>query len=250
MKSIIIDDEINAIKSLRWDIDNFIEDLEIIDGFTSPLKAIEFIENYKDRIDIIFLDINMPEMDGFQFLNKVNKLDIDFEVIFTTAHLNFALDAIKAEAIDYLLKPIDSDELKVAIDKVRKRIAKGDLQQRFSEIYNVFERNKTQLNTKIRLMSNKELLFIDTDDIIYFKSDGNYCSLYLEGDKEIVICKNHKEIESELDDKLFFRVHKSYTINLDKITSYIIADGLVILNNTIEIPVSRTRKNDFLDTIT
>lgn len=126
MTCLIIDDEINAVKSLRWDIDNFITGLEVLEGFSSVLEAIDFIKTCTRDIDIVFLDINMPEMNGFQFLEEVKDI-ANFEVIFTTAHLNFALSAIKAEAIDYLLKPIDSDELRLAVEKVRKRLKKKQL---------------------------------------------------------------------------------------------------------------------------
>lgn len=249
MKCIIVDDEINAIKSLRWDIDNFVKDLKVVNGFTSPIEALEFIKDYTD-IDLIFLDINMPEMDGFQFLDKIKEMTEDhFEIVFTTAHLNFALEAIKAEAIDYLLKPIDADELKLAIEKVQIRKQKNNLQQQVSEIYDVFERSKSKINSKIKLMSNRELLFVDPKDIVYFKSEGNYCNVYFENDKKILLSKKLKEVEKILSSEVFFRIHKSYTINLDKITSYFISDGLVILNNTFEIPVSRTRKNKFLKII-
>lgn len=98
-------------------------------------------------------------------------------------------------------------------------------------------------------MSSRELLLINPDDIIYFKSDGNYCTIYFEDNKKIVLCKKLKEIEKELDDNLFFRVHKSYIINLNKVTSYIISDNLVMLNNSVEIPVSRMKKSGFLKII-
>ncbi len=130
IKAVIIDDEPKAIQGLTWELSNFKEELEIIDTFTEPEKALSYIKNAK--IDCLFLDIEMPTMDGFQFLDKLDKKD--FAVIITTGYNDYAITALKKEAIDYLLKPIDTDDLKETIVKIKKHISKNFNLDKFEDV--------------------------------------------------------------------------------------------------------------------
>lgn len=243
IKAVIIDDEPKAIKSLTWEMSNFENDIEIIATFTEPEKALTYIK--ENNIDCIFLDIEMPTMDGFQFLEKINKLDL--AVIITTAYSEYAIKAIKKEAIDYLLKPIDKDDLANAIFKLKKNVHKNLTVDKFENILlkfnNKFHQKKISINT------DGKLIFLQPFEIIYIESDGNYSTLFLTENKKIVVTKKLKEVYELLPKESFFRIHNSYIINLEKIKEFIKTDAYVVLENNIKIPVSRQRKSAFLDKI-
>lgn len=239
LKVILIDDELKAIKSLEWELKNYCEDVEVMASFTNPEKAITFLKH--NDPDCIFLDVEMPEMDGFQFLNHFQKRD--FCVVFITAYNQYAIQAIKENALDYLLKPIDSDDLVETIEKIRA-------DRRDGRTYDALEeRLKKHTTKRIAIPVEGKLVFIETDNIIYCKSDGNYCRIHLEDKKPLFISKKLKEIQSLLPEQDFFRVHNSYLVNLQKVSEYLKTEGYIILNNQKEIPVSRNKKSEFLDKI-
>lgn len=240
LKAVIIDDEPKAIQGLTWELANFSNEIEVIATFTEPDKALNYLKNAS--IDCLFLDVEMPTMDGFQFLEKLETKD--FAVIITTAYNEYAIKALKKEAIDYLLKPIDTDDLKEAIKKVKKyssRIVNAD---KFERILLNF--NDKLTHKKITINTDGKLVFLEPNDIVYVESDGNYATLFLESGKSIVITKKLKEVVELLPKDAFFRIHNSYIINLNKIKEYLKTDGYVVLENGKNIPVSRQRKSDFL----
>ena len=241
LKAVIVDDEPKAIQSLIWELGNFKKDIEVIASFTDPNKALQFLESHTP--DCLFLDVQMPTIGGFQFLEKLK--DIDFAVIITTAYDEYAIKALKHEAIDYLLKPIDSDDLKDSIKKIKKHsernINSAKLEQMLSNFNSQFDKKRITINT------DGKLLFLDVDDIIYVESDGNYCTLFLKDQKKIVVTKKLKEIDKILPEHYFFRIHNSYVINLNKIKAFIKNEGYVIMDSDQKIPVARQRKSDFLE---
>tara|TARA_Y100000815_G_scaffold108952_1_gene97572 strand:- start:792 stop:1526 length:735 start_codon:yes stop_codon:yes gene_type:complete len=241
LKAVIVDDEPKAIQSLIWELGNFKKDIKVIASFTDPNKALQFLES--DTPDCLFLDVQMPTIGGFQFLEKLK--DIDFAVIITTAYDEYAIKALKHEAIDYLLKPIDSDDLKDSIKKIKKHsernINSAKLEQMLSNFNSQFDKKRITINT------DGKLLFLDVDDIIYVESDGNYCTLFLKDQKKIVVTKKLKEIDKILPEHYFFRIHNSYVINLNKIKAFIKNEGYVIMDSDQKIPVARQRKSDFLE---
>jgi len=241
IEAVIVDDEKKAIQSLSWELTNFGGEIEIIASFTDPFKALEHLE--KNPPDCLFLDIEMPTMDGFQFIQKLNNKN--FPVIITTAYNQYAIQALKNEAIDYLLKPIDSDDLKEAIKKVKKFSSNGNNTDKFEEILLNF--NEKHNHKKITINTDGKLIFLEPEDILYAESDGNYTTLYLLNDKKIVLTKKLKEVELLLPSTYFFRVHNSFVVNLMKVKEFIKTDGYIILANNIKIPVSRQRKSDFLE---
>lgn len=241
IKAVIIDDEPKAIQSLVWELSNFNDELEVIATFTEPEKAIQYLETSK--IDCLFLDIEMPTMDGFQFLEKLD--DKDFAIIITTAYNEYAITALKNEAIDYLLKPIDTDDLKETISKIKKHITRGFSVDRFEDILLKF--NNKLNHKKITINTDGKLVFLEPRDIFYVESDGNYSTLYLSDKKKIVVTKKLKEINELLPKDHFFRIHNSYIINLHKIKEFLKSDGYVVLESNAKIPVSRQRKSEFLE---
>jgi len=213
MRVIIVDDEPGAINSLIWELQKFSEYIKVVDTFTSAYEALSGINYLKP--DCIFLDIEMPEMSGFTLLQKLTYRD--FAVVITTAYSQYAIQAIKESALDYLLKPIDGDEIKLVIDKLKR----------------------TPVNGKI--------IFLKISDIVYCESDGNYSKVFLESSKELYVSKKLKELEGLLPDNHFFRVHNSYIIHMLKVIEYLRSEGYVVLSNHKKIPVSRNKRQEFLN---
>ena len=240
LKAVIIDDEPKAIQGLTWELSNFSDEIEVIATFTEPDKALHYIKN--TNIDCLFLDVEMPTMDGFQFIEKLDKKD--FAIVITTAYNEYAIKAFKKEAIDYLLKPIDTDDLAETITKVKKYNSRIVSSDKFEKILLNF--NNKLNNKKITINTDGKLVFLEPSDIFYAESDGNYTTLNLLNNKKIVLTKKLKEVEGLLPDNHFFRIHNSYIINLNKIKEFLKTDGYVVLENDVKIPVSRQRKSDFL----
>lgn len=241
IKAIIVDDEPKAIQSLTWELSNFCDDIEVIKTFSNPEEAIDYLDN--NVLDCLFLDIQMPTMDGFQFLEKLTNKD--FSVVITTAYNEFAMKALKNEAIDYLLKPIDSDDLKETILKVKKHTSKLSNSTKIEEVLLNFNAKFDQ--KKITINTDGKLIFLNAEEILFVESDGNYCTIIMENSQKIVITKKLKEMNGILPTNQFFRIHNSYIINLKKIKEFIKSEGYVIMESNHRIPVARQRKSDFLE---
>ncbi len=241
LKAVIVDDEPKAIQSLIWELSNFSKEIEVIASFTNPNEALDYLE--KHTPDCLFLDVQMPTIGGFQFLEQLKNKD--FAVVITTAYDEYAIKALKHEAIDYLLKPIDSDDLRESIEKIKKHsdrtINSVKLERMLSNFNSQFDKKRITINT------DGKLLFLDVDDIIYVESDGNYSTLFLQDQKKIVLTKKLKEVDAILPEHYFFRIHNSYIINLNKIKAFIKNEGYVIMDSEHKIPVARQRKSDFLE---
>ena len=241
LKAVIIDDEPKAIQSLSWELSNFDKQLEIVATFTEPDKAINYLK--ETSIDCLFLDIEMPTMDGFQFLEKLDSKD--FAVVITTAYNEYAIKALKNEAIDYLLKPIDTDDLELTIEKLQKYSSRKDGSEKFERILLNFNQKFNQ--RKITINTDGKLVFLEPKEILFVASDGNYCTIHLEKNKKLVVTKKLKEVNELLPEEHFFRIHNSFIINLHKIKEFLKTDGYVILENNHKIPVSRQKKSAFLE---
>jgi len=242
IKAIIVDDELNAIRSLKWEVEKFCKDIEIIDSFTNPIEAISAINYLKP--DCIFLDIEMPEMDGFQLLDNLKYKN--FDLIFTTAFDNYAIRAFKANAIDYLLKPIDTDDLLASVAKIKNNKDKNILGLDLDKILKSLVPEKTK--KKVPLAFSGKTVFVNSEDIMYCKSNGNYTEIYFKEQKKEVLSKKLKEVELLIQSENFFRVHKSYLVNVKCIKEFIKSDGhYLVLENNATIPVARLKKNELLD---
>lgn len=242
---ILVDDEPKSLIALEWELTNFNSNIKVIEKFVNPETAIQFLKS--NHVDGVFLDIEMPQMDGFQFLEKVKNRS--FAVIFTTAYDQYAIQAIKERALDYLLKPIDTDDLKKTITKIMEHKNASQLKKSLEDrILSISKLNHLP-NKKIAIPLDGKLIFVQADDIIYCESEGNYCHIFLEKNEKLFVTKKLKEIEELLPTELFFRIHNSYLINLEKVKEYFKTDGYVVLSNQKKMPVSRSRKNSFLDKI-
>lgn len=241
LKAVIVDDEPKAIQGLIWELSNFSKEIEVMASFSNPDEALKYLES--NTPDCLFLDVQMPTIGGFQFLEQLK--EINFAVVITTAYDEYAIKALKHEAIDYLLKPIDSDDLRESITKIKKyndrNINSMKFERMLSNFNSKFDKKRITINT------DGKLLFLDVDDIIYIESDGNYSTLHLQDQKKIVITKKLKEVNAILPEHYFFRIHNSYIINLNKIKAFIKNEGYVIMDSNHKIPVARQRKSDFLE---
>jgi len=241
LKAVIVDDEYKAIQSLSWELTNFSEEIEILQTFTDPELALYYLKN--NTPDCVFLDIQMPTMDGFQFLDRLG--DKDFAVVITTAYNEYAIKALKHEAQDYLLKPIDSDDLKDTIERIKKYNSKFLNSNKLERVLLKF--SEKQNHKKITIHTDGKMIFILPNDIVFVESDGNYCTIHLANNQKKVVTKKLKEIDELLPENSFFRTHNSYIINLDKIKEFLKTEGYVIMQSNHRIPVARQRKSDFLE---
>ena len=240
LKTVLIDDEINALEALEWKLNRYIEDLEII-KCNSPKEGIDIINNEKP--DLVFLDIEMPEIDGFELLQQLNYKD--FDLIFTTAHDEFALKAIKVSAIDYLLKPVDKDELITAIDKVRAAKKDTKLEDKLESLFSNMNAPKSD---KINIAADSKIYLLDKEDVVMLKSDKSYTTIFLRDEKSILVSKTLKEVEKKFNFSQFFRVHNSYLINLNHIKEYSKSDGgELIMSNGMRAGISRNKKSELLE---
>ncbi len=246
IKAIIVDDELTAIRSLKWEIESFCTGIEITDSFTDPLEAINGINYIKP--DCVFLDIEMPEMDGFQLLEKLQFRD--FDLIITTAYNSYALKAFKENAIDYLLKPVDTDDLLKSIAKVKKNKEKNILGE---ELYKIIENISTPKPTfnKITLSLSGKTIFVNPNEILYCKSDGNYTEIYFNSGQKEVLSKKLKDVEQMIHNALFYRVHNSYLVNINQIKEFVKSDGqYLVIENGVTIPVSRSKRSALMELLT
>ena len=243
LRTIIIDDEKASIEALQWELKEHRHNLEIVGTCQSPEDGINAIRTTKP--DLVFLDIEMPSMNGFQLLEKVVH-EVSFDVIFTTAYDEFAVKAFKVNALDYLMKPIDQDELRKAITKVLDKKEAPLQRQNLESLFTMINARKPQLPS-VAFPTLEGLEFVEVNKITHCQSDSNYTRLFLADGESVLISKTLKEVESMLQDHPFYRVHHSYLVHLVFIKRYLRGKGgNLVLKNGVNIPVARSRKDELL----
>jgi len=239
--ALLVDDEPIALKRLASIITKSCPQVKILDNAKSVREAIEQIRRLKP--ELVFLDIELAGSSSFEILDDMEQRN--FELIFVTAYDDFGIRALKHEAIDYVLKPINRAELINAIEKATKKIyqKRGALQTPNNNGI-----NKPQIN-RLALPTMEGLVFVDIDKIMYCESEGRYTRFFLaEDDKKILVSKNLGEYEASLSPNLFIRIHNSSLVNFSYIEKYVKGrGGYVILRNGKILPVSSRRKDDFFD---
>ena len=236
LKAIIIDDESYCCETIATFLESR-DDIQIIAQCSNGIEGIEAIQKHKP--DVVFLDVEMPKMNGFEMLQKLPS--IQFEIIFTTSYDQYALKAIHLSAIDYLLKPIDEEELIHAIEKVRHRTNNPISQQLEILMQKLSEPNKKISKIALPTLDGLEMTTIAS--IIYCESDSNYTIVHLKGANKIVVSKTLKEIEELLQDYSFVRVHRCFLVNINEVEKYKKGDGgYLILSNGASVDVSKNRK--------
>jgi two-component system LytT family response regulator len=242
IRTLIVDDEELARKNLEFLLNDYCEGIQVIGEVGNVREAKKFLNS--NKIDLLLLDIEMPNGSGFELLESI-KDEIDFKIVFITAYHEYALKAFKYSAVDYLLKPINPEELQAAINKVKPGSDKDSPEKIEALIENMGKRGE-QLE-KIALASMEGLQFVNLDEIMYCESQDNYTQFFLTDGRRIMVSKTIKFFEEVLDQAKFFRVHRSNIINLRYIDKYVKGEGgFVVLKQGARIPVSRRRKESFL----
>jgi two-component system, LytTR family, response regulator len=244
MKTMIVDDELYCTELLSALLAKHCPNVEVVAEFNDPQKAAEAIRQQPP--ELLFLDIEMPRLNGFDLLERVQP--INFQVVFTTAYNQYALRAIKISALDYLLKPIDAEELIAAVRKARERQQAPHWSQ--FELMERTRANAGQPPKTIALSTLEGLHFVEVADIVYCQSEGSYTKLFFLSGENMMLSKPIKDVGEMLVPAGFLRVHHSYLINLAHIKKYLRGEGgEVIMKNGHSVPVARNKKAEFLERI-
>src|SRR5450432_3605976 len=237
----IVDDEPFCCEALATLLERYCPDVKILDICYSASAALQSIREKKPQI--LFLDIEMPHMNGFELLEKLH--EVDFKLIFTTSYDQYAIKAIHFSALDYLLKPIDREELTQAVAKVSKRLqSPSDLQLEL--LLQKFSTSRSPIK-KIALPTMEGLQMVEIDSIISCSSDSNYTNFFLRNNKKLTASRTMKDVEELLSDYSFLRVHNSFMVNLNEIHKYIKGEGgYLVMSDGTNIDVSRSRKEMLL----
>jgi len=241
-KTVIIDDEQNSVKALSKLLEIYCPDLEVIQTFNDPRLAVAYIN--KELPDLLFLDIQMPFITGIEMV-KLISLD-KTKVIFTTAYDQYAIDAIKLSALDYLLKPIDIDLLKKAINKLKES---NSQENDILKLQNFLDEYHKPVKKKLVVQLQSKTLFLEINNIIYLEADSNYTTIYMNSGASHLTSKTIKYFQEKLSHSKFFRPHQSYLINAEYIKEYNKTESCIILHNQKNIPVSKNKRDGLLQVL-
>lgn len=242
VKALIIDDEISGRKVLKELLSLKHPEITLLPGVNDVSAAVEAID--KERPDLIFLDIKLGKSSGFEVLRKTSFKD--YHVIFVSAHSEFALQAIKASALDYLLKPVNIQELSTAVDRFKTRQSNSSQKQMLQKMVHLMEQEQ-EADKKITLLTKSGYERIAIRNILYLLADHNYTRVFLNDGTEKLVTRTLGSFEGELEPDRFLRIHKSQMVNLDEISVYIPGNGgMVKMSNGTRLEVSRRRKKELL----
>lgn len=236
IRTVIVDDEPAAVDVIQMLLQEFMTDIVLEGTAKNGLEAVQLISRIKP--DLIFLDVDMPVMNGFQVLEKFP--GAGFEVIFTTGSSEHALRALKVKAIDYLLKPIDPADFILAIEQARNKI--------------LLDRQKNSANSqglaRVQLPAQNGIIYLDEQEIVHITGMGSYCQVHTVKNEKILVSKNIGQMEEKLSPEHFFRCHNSHIINLDHVAKFLHKDGYVVeMKDGTPVDVSRRSKDKLLDVL-
>ena len=238
-KALVIDDENRTRDLIAKMINSFGLDIEAIPAGESVASGLKAIEEHHP--DVVFLDIQMPDGTGFDLLRSIPHKS--FEVIFITAHEEFAIKAIKFSALDYILKPVDADELKAAVERAIASIGHKKEESQFDALQLNIQPNQRR---RLVLKTQESVHVVELDNIIRCEADRNYTSFYLTGGKKILVSKTLKDYETLLSGHNFLRVQQSHLINLDFVSRYDKGNGgCVVMKDDSEVPLSPAKRDIF-----
>jgi two-component system LytT family response regulator len=246
VKAILVDDEKNALEMLEWQLHTYCPQVFVADTCSSADDGIAAIIQHKPQL--VFLDIEMPKKNGFDLLQYFQQPF--FDVIFTTAYNQFALKAFRFAALDYLLKPIDADDLVVAVHRYEKKVLSGNFKEQLDILMQQYNQ-PNELPQKISFSTQQAIHFISPATILYGESDSNYTTLHFIDRPKMVVSKTLKEVEEMLVHYSFYRIHHSYIINLKQVNRYMKIDGgFIEMTNGVQLPISRQRKEQLIHILT
>ncbi|MEM7372434.1 MAG: response regulator [Bacteroidota bacterium] len=245
IQTIIIDDEADARESLSMALKTYCSEIHVLAECSSAIEGLQRIQEHKP--ELVFLDIQMPHMTGFEMLQQLET--IDFSTIFVTAYDTYAIKAIKFSAFDYLLKPLDIDDLQESVQRLVEE-KKEEADPRYKHLFNNLNPKSPQPFERLAISTSEGMEFIQVEDIIYCQASGNYTVVHLPNKQHLLVSKTLKDFELLLEDKGFCRVHHASLINLKHIQKYIKGEGgYVLLNDGHSVDISRRRKEEFLKRI-
>lgn len=244
IKTILVDDEQRGLNSLKKMVQENCPDIGVIAECTDADTAREKIEELDP--DLVFLDISMPGKTGFELLNEIP--EIKFEIIFVTAHNDYALQAFRYSATDYLMKPVDEDLLVEAVKRATRRINRDEASKNINTLLYNLQKVHTPHEMKLCIPGMKGFQVIRVSEIIYCEAQSSYTIFHLQNGQQIIASKTLIEYEDLLKDTTFCRIHKSFLINLIHVKEYHKGEGgEVLLTNNKEVEVSRRKKEVFLN---
>lgn len=242
INAFLIDDEKSSIQSLEYELDVYCPDVKIIGTSRKPKEALEQLKTSPP--DVLFLDIEMPEMNGFEVLQALDS--IPFDVIFVTAYDQFAMQAFEFNAMDYILKPVRKDKLIAAVQKVVERQKHSFPKEELDALVNNIQFQSKSGIEKIALPTSEGFEFVHVNDIVMLKAESNYTWVHLMS-KKYLVAKTLKEMASMIAFPQFFRAHKSFLVNLNHVTRYVRGGGgYLVLDTGEQVSVSRSQKESLM----
>ncbi|MBO9204441.1 MULTISPECIES: LytR/AlgR family response regulator transcription factor [Niastella] len=244
MKVIIIDDEDNNIENLQQLLQVYCPEVRVVGTAANSDDGIALINQIQP--DLVFLDIEMPGKNGFELLKSLSAYN--FEIIFVTAHHQYGIQAVKFAAIDYILKPIDIEELKTAVAKALKKRTAQQQNLQLENLIQILQQQQVKTEHRIALPTAKETRFAKTEEIIRCESSNTYTTFFLVSGEKIMVSKPIYEFEELLADYQFIRCHQSHIVNKKFIKSWVKANGgHLLLYDKTEVPVSRQKREELKD---
>ena len=239
MKAIIIDDEERARNTLSSLLLNYCPEINVLATCSNVPDGVLAINKHKP--DVVFLDIEMPDYNGFELLGFFR--EIDFDIIFVRAYSEYAIKAFEISAVDYILKPIDIDQLKNSVEKLKQKKLHSQMQEQIELLKESYKGDDIR---KIALSMSNGLTFVEVADIVLLEADGAYTTFYLKDGQKILVSKKLKFYEDILSNRsFFFRTHRSYFINVNFIKKYSRSENAILMDNGTSINISRDRKQEF-----
>ncbi len=246
MRTILVDDEHDGIRTLKKLLELNCPEVEIVATCSNVAEALQKLEEMKP--ELVFLDVRMPGKTGLDMLAELS--EIDFEVIFVTAHNEYMLQALQFSAVDYLLKPVDEDRLLEAVHRVEKRLEEKKNSAQAQILLHNINKAGHPLEMRLCLPTQKGFTILKLEDIVYCEAQRSYTIFRLVNNKSIIISKPLFDYDKLLADTVFLRVHKSFLINLMHVKEYLRGEGgTVIMSNGMEVEISRRKKEQFLEKI-
>ena len=244
IRCVIVEDEEMARRVLKSLLAQYCKDVMVCAEADDITSGQEMIEAF--RPDLVFLDIEMPGGSGFKLLSNIQ--DIDFEVVFITAYEQFAIKAIRHDALDYLLKPVDPKELVAAVEKVKDAKYKKTLKRQYDSLLKNIDPEQLVVR-KISISTSDKIHLIEVDDIIRCESDNYYTIIFFKDGTSLMVSKTLKEMEQKLEEYDFVRTHKSHLVNMRCIMNFIKDEMMVVMTDGVKVPVSKRKKEKILEII-
>lgn len=244
IRCVIVEDEEMARRVLKSLLAQYCQDVMVCAEADDVVSGKTMIENF--RPDLVFLDIEMPGGSGFKLLSSIE--NIDFEVVFITAYEQFAIKAIRHDALDYILKPIDPKELVAAVEKVKEAKYKKTLKKQYDNLLKNLDPEQLVVR-KISISTSDKIHLINVDDIIRCESDNYYTKIFFKDGNSLLVSKTLKEMDQKLEEYDFVRTHKSHLVNMRCIKNFIKDEMMVVMTDGTKVPVSKRKKENILEVI-